>query len=92
MVKEASGCGGGSSMGMYEKLSVSTDCHQVVSNNGSISIKPVDSSREAHERFQPIAEEAIEHEGEGYTIYPEPHPSGRYPGYDMLVLLRSTED
>ena len=81
-------------MNTYERLSVASDRHRVSLRDHSIQISAVDSTKEALERFQSIAIEAIENEGDGYEIYGRPHQTSRYSGglYDMIILLKRTDD
>jgi len=76
-------------MGVYEWLSQDSENHAVKKIPEGIIISAKDSSREALERFQPIALKAIEHQfEEGYEIS-HAHRTSRYSGnlYDELVIL-----
>ena len=75
-------------MSFYETARESSDAHNARElKGGGLQLTPIDSSREAIERFQPIAHEAFERQHEGYAVDLE-NESTMYAGrlYDMLVL------
>ena len=76
-------------MEFYERISTSSDIHRVHKFPGGIQLHPIDGSREALERFQAVAIEALEHDGDGYKLFPPPNKSSRYPGglYQTVVML-----
>ena len=78
-------------MTFLERVSKGSDVHTAEIIDDTVQLSPIDSSEEALKRFQPIALEAIRHEGEGYEIFPAPAISNSYPGnlYCFVVLLKS---
>lgn len=77
----------GQEMSFYERARKGSDVHTARDIDGGLQLAPIDRTREAIERFQVIAREAFEHEGDGYAII-LPHKSSMYPGdlYDSLIL------
>ena len=74
-------------MDFYKRVSAPSEMHLVKKNRDGIELYAVDNSRDAIERFQAVAKEVFEHEGDGYKIILE-HINDRHPGalYDRLVL------
>jgi hypothetical protein len=62
--------------------------YSVKPTSGGATFKPVDGSDEALRRFQPVAAEIIENEGDDYEIFGRPHRSSDRPGnfIDLLVI------
>ena len=83
-------------MNTFERLRIRpSDRHRVSVKPDSIQIFAVDGSWEAIERFQLVALEAIENEGNGYEIYGTPlYRTSRFLGrpYDTIVLLKKEGD
>ena len=66
---------------------MNSEVHVVKKSSDSVQLMPVDSSKEAVERFQEIVREAFEQEGYGFKIILK-HKSRMYAGglYDNLIL------
>ena len=79
-------------MNHYERFNRRSDLHSVRQITGGIVLSPVDKSREAMERFQPIAHEAFEHELDGYLIE-RSHKTSMHPGnlYDEVILKKLSD-
>ena len=80
-------------MDHYERFSPGSDLHSVRHITGGMVLSPVNNTREAMERFQPIAREAFEHEHDGYVIE-RSHKTSMHPGnlYDELILKKLLDD
>lgn len=62
--------------------------YKVKLTSGGATFSPVDGSEEALRRFQPVAAEIIQNEGDGYEIFGRPHRSSDRPGnfIDLLAI------
>ena len=79
-------------MNFYERASKGSDRHRAIVNADSVQLLPIDGSPDAIERFQPIAREAIENEGDGYKMYPPPRYSSRDShGLCLTVVMVKTQ-
>jgi hypothetical protein len=76
-------------MNFYEWLSGGSADHSAKILNDGIQLSAVDNSQGALERFQPLAQDVIARNGEGYTVT-HTHTSAQVPGdlYDTLVLVQ----
>jgi hypothetical protein len=72
---------------VYEWLSRGSADHVAKINSNTLEIWPTENTKEALERFQPIARKALDHAGEGYTIL-KTRQSPLYSGdlYNWIVL------
>ena len=81
-------------MSFYEWLSKGSEAHKVEPVTDGIAVTPIDGTKDAVERFQRIAQEAIGRQTEReYEIYLA-HKTLMLGGdlYDKLVILKSKGD
>ena len=80
-------------MGIYEELSIASDSHAVAPVEGGIRIFAIAPTQEGVERFQPIADKAIENDGDGYTVQLAHEISTLSEKlYDFLILFKDEEE
>lgn len=66
-------------MSFIESLLEGGSAHKAKQTSGGASFQPVNTSEDALRRFQPIAAEIIERDGDGYEIF-KTHTSSDRPG------------
>ncbi len=78
----------------YERASRGSANHKAIAKQDSIQISVINSSPEALERFQPVAQEAIDNEGDGYEILGLPQVTSRHLGNLIvsIVLIKKDHD
>lgn len=57
--------------------------------NGGIVVRPLSDDETGLAAFQSIAEQIIEHAGDGFYLHPLPHRSSEYatPYYDRIIIM-----